>query len=169
MEFFSWLQIALVCVLGAVSPGPSLAVVVRNTISGGKTQGVLTGIGHGIGLGLYAFIAITGLSTLDKFGSSLSLNYEGDVIAIGCRPDMTGALHNRITLNGHGLNQGVVRINAQFHEPLATLPLQTRASHGIGWQGANQHAVVNGIPTEQESHVRHDLPDQKRCFGLEES
>jgi threonine/homoserine/homoserine lactone efflux protein len=47
-----------------MSPGPSLAVVLRNTISGGRTQGVMTGIGHGIGFGIYAFIAVMGLSTL---------------------------------------------------------------------------------------------------------
>ena len=52
------------CAMGAMSPGPSLAVVLRNTISGGRTQGVMTGIGHGIGFGIYALIAIMGLSAL---------------------------------------------------------------------------------------------------------
>ena len=50
--------------MGAMSPGPSLAVVLRNTISGGRLQGIMTGIGHGIGFGLYALIAVTGLSAL---------------------------------------------------------------------------------------------------------
>jgi len=50
--------------MGAISPGPSLAVVIRNTIAGGRLQGVMTGIGHGIGLGIYAFIAVLGLSSL---------------------------------------------------------------------------------------------------------
>jgi threonine/homoserine/homoserine lactone efflux protein len=45
-------------------PGPSLAVVLRNTISGGRLQGVMTGIGHGIGFGIYALLAVTGLSAL---------------------------------------------------------------------------------------------------------
>ena len=66
---------AFICAMGAISPGPSLAVVVRNTISGGRAQGVLTGIGHGIGLSIYAFIAVTGLSSLllanDKIFNSL--------------------------------------------------------------------------------------------------
>ena len=55
---------SFVCAIGAISPGPSLVVVIRNTISGGRTKGVMTGIGHGIGLGIYAFIAVIGLSTL---------------------------------------------------------------------------------------------------------
>jgi len=53
-----------VCAMGAMSPGPSLAVVLRNTISGGRTQGVMTGIGHGIGFSIYAMIAVTGLSAI---------------------------------------------------------------------------------------------------------
>jgi len=50
--------------MGAISPGPSLAVVLRNTISGGRTRGIMTGIGHGLGFGIYAFIAVMGLSSL---------------------------------------------------------------------------------------------------------
>ena len=64
MDINSLLGISFVCAMGAISPGPSLAVVLRNTISGGRTQGVMTGIGHGIGLGIYAFIAVMGLSSL---------------------------------------------------------------------------------------------------------
>ena len=64
MDFTSLMGMSLVCAMGAMSPGPSLAVVLRNTISGGRTQGVMTGIGHGIGFGIYAFIAVMGLSTL---------------------------------------------------------------------------------------------------------
>ena len=64
MDINSLLGISFVCAMGAISPGPSLAVVLRNTISGGRTLGVMTGIGHGIGLGIYAFIAVMGLSSL---------------------------------------------------------------------------------------------------------
>ena len=64
MDINSLLGISFVCAMGAISPGPSLVVVLRNTISGGRTQGVMTGIGHGIGLGIYAFIAVMGLSSL---------------------------------------------------------------------------------------------------------
>ena len=64
MEIKLLLGMSFVCAIGAISPGPSLAVVLRNTISGGRTQGIMTGIGHGIGLGIYAFIAVMGLSSL---------------------------------------------------------------------------------------------------------
>ena len=64
MELKSLLAMSLVCAMGAISPGPSLSVVMRNTISGGRREGVMTGFGHGIGLGIYAFIAVMGLSSL---------------------------------------------------------------------------------------------------------
>ena len=64
MEIKLIIGLSFVCAMGAISPGPSLAVVLRNTISGGRMQGVMTGIGHGIGLGIYAFIAVMGLSSL---------------------------------------------------------------------------------------------------------
>tara|TARA_Y100000768_G_scaffold201556_1_gene151541 strand:- start:9 stop:581 length:573 start_codon:yes stop_codon:yes gene_type:complete len=46
-----------------MSPGPSLAVVLRNTMTGGRSQGIYTGIGHGIGFGIYAFLAALGIAT----------------------------------------------------------------------------------------------------------
>ena len=59
----AWAALATVFILGAMSPGPSLAVVLRNTMVGGRRQGVMTGIGHGIGFGIYAFLAAAGIAT----------------------------------------------------------------------------------------------------------
>ena len=64
MDNYSIIILALVCASGAISPGPSLAIVVKNTMDGGRTQGILTGVGHGLGLTIYAFIAIMGLSSI---------------------------------------------------------------------------------------------------------
>ncbi len=64
MEFSSWLALAAICVMGAISPGPSLAVVMRNTVRGGQGHGVLTALGHGLGVGLYALITALGLALL---------------------------------------------------------------------------------------------------------
>lgn len=62
MELTSWITIATVCLTGAASPGPSLAVIVRNTVNGGRAQGVLASIGHGLGVGIYAFAAVVGIA-----------------------------------------------------------------------------------------------------------
>ena len=61
MTFIFWLQFATVCVAGAMSPGPSLALIIRNSITISRFAGFMTAIGHGIGMGVYAVFAVTGL------------------------------------------------------------------------------------------------------------
>ena len=62
MTIDRWIALTLALVLGAMSPGPSLALVLRNTMSGGRRHGMITGLGHGIGFGLYAFMTSAALS-----------------------------------------------------------------------------------------------------------
>ena len=61
MELHLWISLVIVCILGALSPGPSLAVVIKNTINGGAIQGYATAISHGIGVGIYAALCVAGL------------------------------------------------------------------------------------------------------------
>jgi threonine/homoserine/homoserine lactone efflux protein len=79
-----WIGLALVFTLGAMSPGPSLAVVLRNTLAGGRQQGIMTGIGHGIGFGVYAFLAAAGIATALSIHDSteLILKYGGVMILV---------------------------------------------------------------------------------------
>ena len=64
MAFTTWLALAAICIMGAISPGPSLALIMRNTVRGGRWLGMATGLGHGLGVGLYALIAAYGLALL---------------------------------------------------------------------------------------------------------
>ena len=64
MAFTTWLALATICIMGAISPGPSLALIMRNTVRGGRWHGMATGLGHGLGVGLYALIAAYGLALL---------------------------------------------------------------------------------------------------------
>jgi threonine/homoserine/homoserine lactone efflux protein len=52
---------AVMFILGATSPGPSLAVVLRNTMIGGRSRGLACAVGHGIGFGFYAVTVVFGL------------------------------------------------------------------------------------------------------------
>jgi len=61
MTFFIWSQLALVCLLGAMSPGPSLALIIRNSINFSRLAGIFTSLGHGMGIGIYATFAVIGL------------------------------------------------------------------------------------------------------------
>ncbi|RPG72324.1 MAG: LysE family translocator [Euryarchaeota archaeon TMED99] len=67
MEPIAWEAIiaaGVFFVLGATSPGPSLIVVLRNTLIGGRRQGVACAVGHGVGFGIYAGSAVFGLILL---------------------------------------------------------------------------------------------------------
>ena len=67
MEPIVWeaiLAASVFFILGATSPGPSLIVVLRNTLIGGRRQGVACAVGHGIGFGIYAGSAVFGLILL---------------------------------------------------------------------------------------------------------
>lgn len=52
---------AVMFILGATSPGPSLAVILRNTMIGGRSRGLACAVGHGIGFGFYAVSVVFGL------------------------------------------------------------------------------------------------------------
>jgi threonine/homoserine/homoserine lactone efflux protein len=60
----TWLTVVSICALGAMSPGPSLAVVLRHTLHGGRSAGCIAALSHGAGIGLYAFASISGLALL---------------------------------------------------------------------------------------------------------
>ena len=64
MSFFIFIQIFFVCLLGALSPGPSMVVVVNNAILKNRYNGILTSIGHGIGIGVYALCAVIGIGLI---------------------------------------------------------------------------------------------------------
>ena len=64
MTFFIWSQFAIVCIAGAMSPGPSLAIVIRNNVNFNRLAGILTSIGHGIGIVVYATLAVLGLGLI---------------------------------------------------------------------------------------------------------
>lgn len=64
MTLIFWLQFAAVCIAGAISPGPSLALVIRNSIKYNRLSGIITAVGHGLGMGIYAIFAVTGLSII---------------------------------------------------------------------------------------------------------
>ncbi|WP_047258231.1 LysE family translocator [Chromobacterium subtsugae] len=64
MTWTIWLQFAGVCMLGAMSPGPSLAMVLQQTTRGGRSSGLAAASGHALGVGLYALAAAQGLALL---------------------------------------------------------------------------------------------------------
>ena len=64
MALITFSQIFFVCLLGAMSPGPSMVVVVNNALFKNRYHGILTSIGHGIGIAVYAFFAVIGIGLI---------------------------------------------------------------------------------------------------------
>ncbi|WP_426415252.1 LysE family translocator [Aestuariirhabdus sp. LZHN29] len=64
MSWTAWLALVGVCLLGAMSPGPSLAVVVRHTVNHSRGHGMVVGVFHALGVGCYALLSVTGLAAL---------------------------------------------------------------------------------------------------------
>ena len=61
MTLIFWLLFVAVCVAGAMSPGYSLVLIIRNSTKYSRLAGIMTAIGHGLGMGIYAIFVVTGL------------------------------------------------------------------------------------------------------------
>lgn len=68
MELSLWGSLFAICLLGAMSPGPSLAVVVGSTLGSGTAAGYASALAHGVGVALYGLLTVTGLAMV--FASS---------------------------------------------------------------------------------------------------
>jgi len=64
MAIHLWLSLVAICFMGALSPGPSLALVVKNTLAGGQPTGYASAISHGFGVTLYAIFTVTGIAVV---------------------------------------------------------------------------------------------------------
>ena len=71
MDNSSWLSLALIFIVGAASPGPSLLVIINITRQSGKLAGIFGSLGHGIGIFIYAFAAATGIAILAQVSPTL--------------------------------------------------------------------------------------------------
>ncbi|KGJ95905.1 LysE family translocator [Colwellia psychrerythraea] len=66
MDLSAWLSLATICLLGAMTPGPSLAIVLKHTLSGGRVNGFFVSIFHGAGIALYAVLTVLGMALIIK-------------------------------------------------------------------------------------------------------
>ena len=57
MSFFEWLTIFFVCLIGAMTPGPSLIVIIYLTNSKDFVSGFVASLAHGFGIFIYALIS----------------------------------------------------------------------------------------------------------------
>ena len=66
MSFLIFFKVFSMCLIGAMSPGPSMVVVINNAIFKNRYHGIITSIGHGIGISIYAVFAVIGIGMIIK-------------------------------------------------------------------------------------------------------
>ena len=146
MTLSAWLSLALICLLGAMSPGPSLAIVVRHSVTSGTRAGVICALSHGFGIFLWAALMVSGLGALlfaqPTWFDGLRALGAGFLLYLGCRALMAqrGAFANTREANsggGKAAREGLVialsnpkvavffaALFSQFIQPDATLKIQ---------------------------------------------
>lgn len=62
MTIQEYLALCLVCLLGAASPGPSLAVILGATLGTSPAAGLRAALAHGAGVAVYAALTVSGLA-----------------------------------------------------------------------------------------------------------
>ena len=108
MSLFNFLQIFFVCLLGAMSPGPSMVVVINNAIFKNRYNGILTSIGHGIGIGIYAFLAVVGVGLIIKTNLIIFNGIKVVSIFFLIYMGIKSILHkNKLDFNEHDRKEGL--------------------------------------------------------------
>ena len=74
-----WLQLTLLCLAGAASPGLSWLIITQMSLQRGPMSGLVGAIGHGCGITLCALATIFGLNWLNTWAPGISsvLNWLG--------------------------------------------------------------------------------------------
>ena len=67
MTLITWVLLASACLAGAASPGPSIALLSKTVLDGGRRAGVVFSLAHGLGIFFYAFLVAFGLSVTLSF------------------------------------------------------------------------------------------------------
>jgi threonine/homoserine/homoserine lactone efflux protein len=64
MDTYEWLTIFSICLIGAITPGPSLIIILYITNTKDLISGIIASVGHGCGIFIYALVSIFSLSFL---------------------------------------------------------------------------------------------------------
>ena len=108
MTVAEFVPLVVICFLGAMSPGPSLAIVVRHSVTSGTRAGVICALSHGVGIFLWAALMVSGVGALllaqPTWFDGLRALGAGFLMYLGCRALMAqrGASANTGEANSGG-------------------------------------------------------------------
>lgn len=71
MTLTTWLTFLTICCLGAMSPGPSVAVILQQTVGNGRGHGLAASWFHAAGIFLWAFATVAGLAVVVENSETL--------------------------------------------------------------------------------------------------
>ena len=84
-----WLLLTMTLLAGAMSPGPSVALVLRTAITHGRSSALSVALAHGVGISVYALAVVLGLAALIQssgfFMSGLQIGGALFLLYLGCR------------------------------------------------------------------------------------
>ena len=109
MNNLFWVQFAAICLIGAMSPGPSMALIIRNSIKYGRISGILFSLGHAIGIGIYATVSVLGLQfiLINNLFLFNAIQFCGSVFLL-----ILGILFLRDTEHNHSLENEQKNVNS---------------------------------------------------------
>lgn len=108
MTLILFFQIFFVCLLGAISPGPSMVVVINNAVFKNRYHGIMTSIGHGIGISVYAIFAVIGIGLIIEANIIVFNSIKLISIAFLFYLGVTSLRNNqKIQFNKKELNRGI--------------------------------------------------------------
>ena len=106
-----WLLLAMTLLAGAMSPGPSVALVLRSAITHGRSSALAVALAHGVGISVYALAVVLGLAALIQnsvfFMNALQIGGALFLLYLGCRMLFGGirALTEATREGGDGTDQ----------------------------------------------------------------
>lgn len=150
MSLLEWLPLALVCLMGAATPGPSLAIIANTTIANGLNAGRFATISHAIGVGIYALGAVLGLAALFQlfpiiakilmYTGAAYLAYLGVKLLLPAKPDKSNI---DTTASEQNKNEGVKQaFLIAFLNPKLAIFFFALFSQFIPTEGANLTLTV---------------------------
>ena len=104
MGLSDWLILAMVCLAGAASPGPSVILLINSVIKDGRKAGVAFGIAHGLGIFVYSALVASGLIILLSVAPwfSISLEFAGLLFLLWLSISMIKNSFQKVPLDGSG-------------------------------------------------------------------
>jgi threonine/homoserine/homoserine lactone efflux protein len=111
MELTAWISLATLCILGAMTPGQSFIVILKHSVSGGRINGLVASMGHGLGVMLYALATVVGLALIIKQTPWLF-----DVIKYTGAAFLVWLAYNALTSNPENSSLSVARVSVTLKQ-----------------------------------------------------